>query len=297
MKYNPRLWIFGDSWSTLSTTDPATVWTRQLAQKLSSAIDSPVMLHNASLIGSSQDWAITEYCKVMDQIKPEDYVVFVLTSAARVWYFEDRPSVSNWNILDFDEVVGKERAQAVEGYIRHIQRPMMDELYVYGRMSILAHETQRRGLRRPLVVKGFWQELGGARDYEILNVCLGDLAAIQRDECQNQELLEKLLDKGVAGYFKGADCRYNHLCLCNHDILSDKLVEGLVNDTTVDLTSGFIKDIIAPDWHRDEDFCREQLDPNMVDHFKKEIMNKAHTPGWQIRTGIDKVMHGFKYQS
>ena len=292
---NPTLWLFGDSWSALSTTDPAGVWTRQLAHQLAIRIDQTVTLRNHSLIGSAQDWAILEYYKMLDEIKPTDYVVFILTSPARYWYFEDIPAASNWNILDFDEVVGKNRAHAVEQYIKYIQRPQIDELATHGRMAGVAYETQSRGLRRPLIVKGFIQELGPAAGYKELNIAQGVLAAVQHNEYQNTELVEKLAAQGQSGYFKGADCRYNHLCLSNHSVLADKLADGLVSDSSPDLETGFHKELIAPDWHRDDEFCDRELNPQVVKHFKENLLGKLMKPGWQRRMGIEAAMSGLKF--
>lgn len=293
MNNNPKLWIFGDSWSSLSTTDPSCVWTRQLAHKLALAIGQPITLHNTSLIGSAQDWALMEYVKVLDQIRPEDYMVFLLTSPTRYWYFEDLPSVSNWNILDFDSVVGKDRARAVEAYIKYIQRPEIDELNVQGRLSTIAYETRSRRLRNPLILKGFEQELGLAASYSELNISLGDLAEVQNKEYQNLELVEKLVNQGIAGYFRGSDCRYNHLCLRNHDILADKLVDALVTNTSPDLSTGFYEAIVEPDWHRDEEFCQRELKPEVVEYFKENLLGKLPRPSWQARTGINKIMNAF----
>ena len=297
MKTNPALWIFGDSWSALSTTDPASVWTRQLAHKLAISIGQEITLRNHSLIGSAQDWAVLEYYKVLDEIKPEDYVIFILTSPARYWYFEDIPSASNWNILDFDTVVGKDRANAVEQYIKYIQRPQMDELATHGRIAGIAYETYRRELRRPLLVKGFVQEFGPSSTYKHLNIAEGVLASIQHSEYQNTELVEKMAARGQPGYFKGSDCRYNHLCLSNHDILADKLLDGLINDTSPDLSSGFYTDLIAPDWQRDEEFCQNELNPLMVKYFIENLLGNSVITGWQRRTGVEAVMKGLKFHS
>jgi hypothetical protein len=294
MTDNTTLWIFGDSWSALYPEyDPARVWTRQLAHQLSDHLGKGVQLRNASLVGSAQDWMITEYLNVIEEIKPEDYVVIILTSPARYWYFEDIPTLSNWNILDFDSVVSKERARAVELYIKHIQRPHIDSIALLGRLSIIAYETLTRNLRKPLLVKGFIQDLGPAENFEQLNIAQGVLTKIQYDEYQNKELVEKLADQGQPGYFKGADCRFNHLCLKNHDVLADKFLQGLITGTAPDLTQGFHQDLISADWYKDSDFCEQELSHRAVKMFKEKVLPLSKIASWQQRTGIDKIMNRY----
>lgn len=290
MNKHTKLWIFGDSWSALwPDYDPDRVWTKSLAQQLSTATSSPVLLRNSSLVGSAQDWAFSEYIKVIEDIQPEDYVVFILTSPSRYWYFEDIPTLSNWNILDFDTVVSPEQTKAVELYIKHIQRPQLDNLALIGRLGLMAYETKRRGLRRPLLIKGFEQELGPINYFEDLNIANGVLTHIQWNEYKDQELAYKLSDQGKPGYFNGADCRFNHMCLSNHDIFANKLLTGLINDTAPDLTTGFQTDLIAPDWYNDKEFCERELSPRSVEYFLEKVKD-TKVSSWAQRTGILHIM-------
>ena len=294
MKKPCKLWIFGDSWSTLAPDyDPPRVWTRQLAHRLSQQTGQEIQMINASLVGSAQDWMITQYVEAVEKIQPDDYVVIVLTSPSRYWYFEDLPSLSNWNILDFDSAVSPERAKAVELYIKHIQRPNLDIISLFGRLSLIAYETQRLGLRRPLVIKGFTQELGPDNYYKELNVAKGNLSLIQYLEYKDKDIVDRLNDQGQPGYFKGADCRFNHMCLSNHDILVDKLLDGLITDTSPDLESGFISDLISQDWYTDKEFCQRELSARAVDYFIEKVLPMDKISSWQRRTGIDRVMRGF----
>lgn len=292
MKKETKLWIFGDSWSALFPNyDPERVWTRQLAHRLSQHLGHGVQLRNISLVGSAQDWMISEYVSALEQIEPDDYVVIILTSPARYWYFEEIPSLSNWNILDFDSVVSKERARAVELYIKHIQRPHIDSVALLGRLSIIAYETLTRGFRRPLIVKGFIQDLGPAEYFKELNIAEGELTFIQYGEYQDKARVEHLSAQGQPGYFKGADCRFNHLCLSNHDVLVDKFLEGMIADTSPDLTTGFHENLVAEDWYKDAEFCQQELSHRAVDMFKEKVLPMTKINSWQTRTGIDKIMN------
>lgn len=286
-----KLWIFGDSFSAQDPNyDPHSVWTRDLAHRLADHLGEPVQLRNNSLVGSAQDWMFTEYVKAVPQIASKDYVIILLTSASRYWYFENQPSLSNWNILDFDAQVTKEQARAVELYIKHIQRLHLDCISLLGRLSFIAYETQCRGLRRPLIIKAFDQDLGPADYFKELNIANGTLTKIQFGEYKNQELVSKMFEQGQPGYFKGADCRFNHLCLRNHSILSEKLLQSLLTDQLCDLTEGFHREIIDQEWYKDQDFCDKELSARAVEFFNKKVLPLEKIQSWQQRTGIDRIM-------
>lgn len=286
-----KLWIFGDSFSAQDPNyDPSTVWTRDLAHRLADHLNIPVQLRNNSLVGSAQDWMFTEYVKAVPQISADDYVVILLTSASRYWYFENQPSLSNWNILDFDAQVTKEQARAAELYIKHIQRPHLDSLSLLGRLSFIAYETKTRALRRPLIIKAFDQDIGPADYFSELNIAQGTLTQVQFGEYKNQDLVEKMFAQGNPGYFKGADCRFNHLCLRNHSILSEKIMHSLLTDQVCDLTDGFHREIIDQYWYKDQEFCDQELSARAVEFFNKKVLPLEKIQSWQQRTGIDRIM-------
>jgi hypothetical protein len=87
-------------------------------------------------------------------------------------------------------------------------------------------------------------------------------------------------DRNVS-YFNGYDCRYNHLCLTNHDILAEKISQALITDTPADLTTGFKSDLIDPEWFNDAEFCNSQLKPTSVAMFNSHY--KTDKPGMMWR--------------
>lgn len=287
-----KLWIFGDSWSShFSPEDSDRIWTRQLAQRLSHAKAEPVQLRNHSLIGCAPDWITEQFLKSTIEMQPEDYCIIILTSPYRYWYFEDIPSLSNWNIIDFDTVVTKEQAQAVELYIKHIQRDKLDTLHNVNRLGNIAYECAARGLRRPMIIKGFDQDLNVAESYPDLNIAQGYLTRIQYGEYCDKDSMAALEDKIASpNWFRGFDCRYNHLCLSNHDILADKLLRGLLTNQSPDLTQGFIEDLIADRWWENQSLCQNELSHRQIEIFLKDILPRPRTQSWKTKTGIDKIL-------
>lgn len=293
-----RLWIFGDSWSALwPDRDPIRVWTRQLSHGLANELGEVIQLRNNSLVGSAQDWALNEFLKVVHLITPNDIVIFVLTSPARFWYFENEPTISNWNIMDLDDHLSPEQVKAIELFITHIQRPQTDGLAMKSRLGLIAYEIARRGLNRALIIPGFDMDLVGCEQYEHLLFAQGNLSFIQWGEYRDKKKLDEMLDQGQSGYFQGGDCRYNHMCLRNHDVLVKKILDTLIRGKELDLTSGFHTDLIGPDWLSDSELVDNELNPEAVEFFKKEIQTSKWTLPWKKRSGVEKIMQNRGYFS
>lgn len=283
------LWVFGDSWTAVSSPEwPSTIWTRRLAQKLSEHLRRPVQLRNHSLIGTSQDWITEQYLSNTQQMSPNDYTVIILTSPHRYWFFEDKPDLTNWNIIDFDQQISKEQGKAVELYIKYIQREKLDALHTVNRLGNIAYETGARNLRRPLIIKGFDQDLNVAASYPDLNIAQGYLTKIQYEEYADQDRMAEIVDNPAPNWFRGFDCRYNHLCLTNHEILSSKLAKALIDDQSPNLDSGFVKELINEHWLQDQEFCQKELCPQWIEQFLK-IQDRRPKPGKIMKAGIDKL--------
>lgn len=291
-----RLWVFADSFGVCDPNkDSRRVWTRQLARRLSESIQEPVELFNYSLIGCSQDWTVNSYMSFVDQMLPDDYVVIVMTSSARYWYFEDLPTLTNWNIIDLDEHVGRERARAVELYLKHIQRPRLDHLQSVSRLALVAYETQNRGLRSPLIVRAFDDSFVPCDTWAHLNWAKGFLSEIQFAEYQDQEQVLATYEAQGSGYFKGYDCRYNHMCLSNHDILSERLAKQLIDGTVADLSTGYVSEIIGTNWWKDEDFMVRELNPTALKFYFENIHARDHVLPWKRRVGVEVLMSKFNH--
>lgn len=288
-----NLWIFGDSFANLVADSNERVWQRQLIRRLCQHYDRELMLHVLGLPGSSQDWAAEQFVLAEKDIQPDDHVIFVATSPSRYWYFKDKPSLSNWNIVDFDEVCNREQAQAVELYIKHIQRLELDILQCASRMALIAYET-RRHLRNPVMVLPVSLMTAGPADHykDDLIWAQGCLSEVQWNEYHDPIEASRRSQKNIPGYFEGVDCRYNHLCLRNHDILAEKLFHTMIHGEPLDLTQGFHQHIVRVDWYEDTEFVESELNQASVP-FYHEMNQKAvkenYLP-WKKRTGISNII-------
>jgi hypothetical protein len=288
-----KLWIFGDSFANLVVDSPDRIWQRQLVQQLCQHENTSIELHVVGLPGSSQDWALEQFVLSGQLIDKDDWVIFVATSPSRYWYFKDKPSLSNWHILDFDEACTREQSKAVELYIKHIQRLELDVLQCASRMGLIAYETHRLD-RRPVIVIPVSSMTAGPADRYTVDIkwALGDLSTVQFNEYSNPAEAARRSRESVPGYFEGVDCRYNHLCLRNHDVLAEKIFQAFINDSKLDLTTGFHREFVDVDWCKDPEFVEQELNQQLVPFYHK-MLDKYHKNNyvpWKKRTGVEDIL-------
>ena len=111
-------------------------------------------------------------------------------------------------------------------YIKHIQRPQLDLMNINNRFGYLCYQILKRGLRRPLVIKCFSQDLDQAVEWSEFMLAKG----VIMDDVQQWEFEDPDSDRD-ARYWYGLDCRYNHLCLSNHTILANKIITAFETGT------------------------------------------------------------------
>ncbi len=251
-----RLFVIGDSFSASPPKgDETKNWPRLLCEKLYQQTGRDLTLINNSLVGSSQDWCMTHLQIWLNyEMTEDDYLVICLTHPSRVWFLDRLPEMSNANIIDLDRWVSKDEAKAIELYIRYMQRPMIDLMNVNNRLAYIAYQTQRRKLKKPLIIKCFDQDLDQAMEFPELIIAEGSLMSdVQYHEFDDPEA------EAENRYWRGLDARYNHLCLRNHEVLAEKLLDSLINNTAPDLKNGFHKGMLTAGLLDDLEFCQKEL--------------------------------------
>lgn len=283
----PKLFVIGDSFSVTPNDDPAMTWVRVAAKELSEKLGQDVAIVNRSIMGAAQDWCWLHLHAWIEtgELGPDDYLIVALTHPGRYWYIERLPEISNSNIIDLDRWMSKEEAKAIELFIRHIQRPTIDSINLINRLNYLAYHTLKKGLKKPLIIKCFRQDLHQCETMDELNIAQGSLF----EDIQYWEFFEPEKEQGNS-YFSGLDCRYNHMCLSNHNILGPRVAESLFSGSILDLKNGYIRDILTPGKLDDQDFCNSELSMKHIEQRKINLSNKfKNTLPWNRRTGIAQI--------
>jgi hypothetical protein len=279
----PTLYVIGDSFSVPPPLEDDTkTWPRQVAQGLARHLGTEVLLENHSRMGVSQDYC-WEFLQMLLEYKitPDDYLIVALTHPSRFWFLDHMPELSNSSIVDLDDHCTKDEARAIESYIRYIQRPRLDLIFMNNRMGYLAYQIQKKKLHRPVVIKCFGQDVDQAEAWTEMNWAKGVLM----DDVQRWEFEDVDCDKDAA-FWHGLDARYNHMCLSNHEILAEKLTHSLITDEACDLTEGFIKGLIKKNAMQDEEFVDKELESRVVVHNME--MRQKYMPKlpWAVRKKI-----------
>ena len=285
MTRRTKIFVFGDSFGDVTACgdDRGRAWPAQLAQTLAEQFKRPIEVVNWSMIGASQDhtWSCIMRCVEQGEITPDDYMVVLMTSPERYWFFEDVPYITNTAIIDFDDELSPEQTDAAAKYFQHIQRPQLTCLQADFRLGWLSHITQSLRLRKPLLIPCFDQPFS-ADSYPALNFARGCLYNIQLAEWQGAK----------GNNWQGVDLRFMHLCLRNHAVLAELIAQSLWRTTTLDLGSDqFHREFLTLESANDPEFFEQELSPGQYDKLcevqeKLEKLDSPRINPWAKRMGI-----------
>lgn len=226
-----KLWVFGDSYSiplhvwqnnnevTFTRNKYDTNWITEVAKSLS-VTESNVF----SQFGVSNEWIFEQVMMQAENFGSDDYVIIQLTNSNRHWFFPEHPQRSNFNQSIVDVNTDSTTKKVIKAYISHLQNDHLDSL-IYSAIiySFMYVRTMIPSIKM-LLLPGFGaapNSIGNLSD----NVC--DI------EFKTKEIQQLFYDK------TGFDSRLNHMTIDNHYVLADKVVNSFINNTPLDLTTGF----------------------------------------------------------
>lgn len=229
------IWIFGDSYSeTLRNAKTWADWnTYQQLEKnwidiLSDKLDSEY--HSFSRYGTANDFIFSELLKNNHLFKKNDYVIIVPTHMNRKWFFEDRPHLANFVNCIIDDQISKDENRAIKEYTKYLFNDKADlsafNQFVYG--CFFAVQQWQLGGVNTLILPAFHEVQGPVKGY---------LQIPSNEEFCSQEVRDNFYKKN------GMDPRLNHLSESNHAILANKIYRFFKRNESIDLYSGFEKNI------------------------------------------------------
>jgi hypothetical protein len=217
-------------------------------------------------------------CVERGEITADDYIVVLMTSPERYWFFEDVPYITNTAIIDFDDQLAPEQTAAAAQYLQHIQRPQLTHLHLDLRLGWLSNIVHSLRLRKPLMIPCFEQQFAAA-SYPALNFAQGCLYNVQLDEWQGS----------TGNNWQGVDLRFMHLCLRNHKVLAELIAASLWRTGTLDLGSDrFHRAFLTLESANDTEFFEHELSPAQGEKLR-EIQPKisgVRINPWAKRMGI-----------
>lgn len=262
----PKLWIFGDSFASIENIDESS---RKNAWQVAVARSLRTELNCCAIIGTDQDYCMLAFRNHLleGNIMPEDYVVFTMTHPDRFFFYDQFPDTTNANLIDAVVASGMSGSQfdAVLGYFKHLIdfKELLNIVTV--RLSWLNQVIGRYGLRRPLMLIA-----ASGADYSWHANTFTDLRFSKGSlyDVQCNEWIKSQDDRVTLANWHGLDFRFNHLCLRNHQVLSEKITKHFKDDQAVDLTEGFHSGFLYFDSYRDRDFIDLELSQSNIDYWK-----------------------------
>jgi hypothetical protein len=267
-----KLWIFGDSFlnaplekgmlsADLMFTDEiqrdySMTWQIALCQKLGLS-----EVCNHSIPGIGLDYIQWRYVQERPKINKENDVVIIgHTSPARRWFIQGSPELSNFiNFIKTDSTLNVEylkkmtlrhdhetrqksfyQAEAARQYVINIADPVMEELYG---VSVLAYFNMQQHEGYQIINIPIYENSEVTKWNNNFN-SIGNLNSVSANEWQSEKRDEESLWTAFMDICGGADGRVNHLIMDNHTILADKLFKTITENETLDLTTGFISNIV-----------------------------------------------------
>lgn len=227
------LHVFGDSFAAQWQVEWQ--WMHQVAQGLDCE-----MIPCASM-GCANTWILTNMYTAYHQgvFKPGDWVVLVMTSYNRQWFFQNAPQVGNFNRMRGVEAdyfgLTENQLAAVDAYFKYLQRDDIDNFHWDCYSAWVAHwasRWQQQGINL-MVVPGFDHS-----SYIPPQGCVavrGDLNSISQAEFLNDRVKKTWYMQDYP------DQRLNHLLRDNHDRLAGKILNSMQTGSELDLTEGFVK--------------------------------------------------------
>ena len=110
---------------------------------------------NHSMIGVSQDWCFWKLSMHFKELTADDQILVVLTHPGRFWFFDDKPQMTNPNIVNIDKELSKDQLDAVLKFMTHIQRPPLDIQQMSHRIGWLNSQIERYKLRPAHILSAF----------------------------------------------------------------------------------------------------------------------------------------------
>ena len=235
-----NLWVFGDSYTRHSQTNQENFWTFKLAKML-----NVKTYHNWSQYGISNEYICDGFMEHSSSISPKDYIIFIITSKSRHWFFENRPEISNLNMVQGDSIIkeeyGSSSVKAVHYFEKYLDSERLNNIklnWYYGYLNFV--ETH---FPNTLLIPGFDNGFHRSINHEVD----GYLYPIGASEFETPDIGEKIFKKK----WGRLDRRMGHMADNNHTILAEKVYDTFKNNVTLDLKFDYDKEFINLDNYKD----------------------------------------------
>lgn len=238
------VWTFGDSFIAGYNVKHANkLWTAQVADKIH------YRLELRGMVGSSLSYMYEQFNNIRDNVKNNDVVIIAPTELSRKWLVRERPD--DGPIFNAAQLGTTKQQKAVMNYIMNLQNLEIEKNYLINFLYGLHYLTEQKKLHT-IVLTTFKEtaEVINNENLPLFHISDGLLC----DNVQREEFEPKVYENWMRFHF--VDCRPNHLCRSNHEVMAKKILDNIQNNEIINLNTGFHKEIIQ---HNTKHFCDYEL--------------------------------------
>ena len=231
------LWVFGDSYALPYHTDEQESrihWQFSLMKNLN--CDS---VKTFAAAGAANEWIYSQFTEQLNQITPNDFVVFVSTQVNRRWFFPDNIGSSNYGVIQRGLAdLSNEQKTALKYYIAYLDNPIMSFIN-FECLCNSIHRVSEQNKINLLILPGFENQgypISGRYQVNgsLFDICINEVKGKDMDSWMHF----------ISKIHKGLDPRVGHLSQDNHQILADKLAATFLKNKILNLEQGFREEFL-----------------------------------------------------
>ena len=230
------LWVFGDSYAVpyYNGQESREHWQFPLMKHLN--CDS---VRTFAQFGAPNEWIYSQFTEQLNEITPNDFVIFVSTQINRRWFFPDNVGSSNFGVIHLDLAdLSSEQKTALNYYKIYLDNPIMSFINFECLCNSIHHISQRNKINL-LILPGFEQKgypISGRYQVSgsLFDICINEVKGKNMDSWMHF----------LSNIHKGHDPRVGHLSQENHEILADKLAATFLKNKILHLEQGFREEFL-----------------------------------------------------
>ena len=231
------LWVFGDSYALPYHTDEQESrihWQFSLMKNLN--CDS---VKTFAAAGAANEWIYSQFTEQLNQITPNDFVVFVSTQVNRRWFFPDNIGSSNYGVIQRGLAdLSNEQKTALKYYMTYLDNPIMSFIN-FECLCNSIHRVSEKNKINLLILPGFENQgypISGRYQVNgsLFDICINEVKGKDMDSWMHF----------ISNIHKGLDPRVGHLSQDNHQILADKLAATFLKNKILNLEQGFREEFL-----------------------------------------------------
>lgn len=238
------LWLFGDSFVHGAGQNGS------YAQQILESIPHLGNIEDHGWGSTALGYTYEKWESNRDRFNKHDVAIIVLTSPSRRYFFPEMPGWSYPHSMDNipNYSASEQQRHAFDLYYTHLRRAEEERIGLVNFLHAV-HDTNIKSL----IIPGFPESehithsIAGRFTRFIL--ASGNLHTIARSEVVPELNYPTLQEQ---------DRRSNHICRSNHVILAQKIIAAIDHECQIDLTNGFLTNIVTrtrlndPEWRIQE---------------------------------------------